>query len=261
MRWRYISVFTRKRLPMPNKPAEPSPEVKNWRNGMRVRIVAHQGFDDMNGITGKVVRICKSNGCAWIEADNDLPPGRNSFPRDDEHGRGRHTKVYMDECEEVTEKISLTEAVRIARGDLKPPAFPVQFDGAQPAEPSPEPKQEETETICICGRPLYKGFRMPHVHSEADDPHCTEPTPTPRPSPEVAPMQEFCGTCRTIHGEGKYYNHNLSPAVAPRETQPEPWKEEFDKWWNDLTFKKVWMANFDDAFKAGWKAHERLGGR
>jgi hypothetical protein len=70
-----------------------------FKQGERVRIVAHGSRPELNGVTGRVVRpLIRSPHKAWIKADADLPENCRSFP-DPADERFRHTCVYDDECE------------------------------------------------------------------------------------------------------------------------------------------------------------------
>ena len=73
--------------------------IIKWKLGSRVRIIDHDGAFWWNGRSGKVVRVCVRNGCAWLDMDDPLPADKRVFHADDE--RANHTRVYMDECEEI----------------------------------------------------------------------------------------------------------------------------------------------------------------
>jgi hypothetical protein len=74
--------------------------LKRFSNGMRVRIVDHDIYPELNGKTGVVVPILISpRDPAWIRMDEELPYKCQSFPANDEHGRGNQTLVYLHECE------------------------------------------------------------------------------------------------------------------------------------------------------------------
>lgn len=76
--------------------------INRFRNGMRVKVVAHSSFPELNGFTGTVVRLLISTSEeAWVKTDQDLPENRRCFPADDEYGRGNHIKFYFDELDEI----------------------------------------------------------------------------------------------------------------------------------------------------------------
>ena len=76
--------------------------MKIFRNGQRIRVTAHDSHPEMNGRVGTVCRLLHStNEAAWVNFDEALPDGCHPFPADDEGGRGKHAKIYLDECEEV----------------------------------------------------------------------------------------------------------------------------------------------------------------
>lgn len=74
--------------------------LRRFTDGLRVRIVDHDSFAELNGRTGVVVRRLHSTSeAAWIKMDEPLPDNRRSFTADDP--RADHTKVYLDECDPV----------------------------------------------------------------------------------------------------------------------------------------------------------------
>ena len=74
--------------------------MSEFKNGQKVRIVAHGSRPEMNGIEGHVVRVLMlEDGVAWIRCTTALKPEWRSFLAPD--ARQDDTKVYSDEVEQI----------------------------------------------------------------------------------------------------------------------------------------------------------------
>lgn len=70
--------------------------MKRFKDGQRVRVVAKGSL--LTGCTGVVVRLRRSDDCAWVEMNADLPETLYArFPRDDP--RARHVLLDPADCE------------------------------------------------------------------------------------------------------------------------------------------------------------------
>lgn len=77
-----------------------SETLNHFTIGMRVKIVDHASWPELNGMTGVVVRrLVSRSHCAWVTIDQPLPSGCSSFSAGDPSGHGQCVKLYLDECE------------------------------------------------------------------------------------------------------------------------------------------------------------------
>lgn len=75
--------------------------MKKFLNGQRVQI--NKG--PLEGLCGTVRRLRRADDGAWVECDERPLPqfaiddhATFPFPLNDEHGRGKHTMVYPEDC-------------------------------------------------------------------------------------------------------------------------------------------------------------------
>lgn len=74
--------------------------------GQKITVISDHGNDKMGaliGRTGTVVRlVMRSTDEAWINIEGEpIPREAACFPADDEHGRGNHVCLWLDECAAV----------------------------------------------------------------------------------------------------------------------------------------------------------------
>ncbi len=75
--------------------------MTRFHNYQKVKVVAPEEWNQpVNGMTGIVVKLRRSDDAAWVKMDCDLPVELQSFPPGDE--RHRDLKLYPDECQLVT---------------------------------------------------------------------------------------------------------------------------------------------------------------
>ncbi len=76
--------------------------MKRFTLNQRVRVkMLHFELD---GKTGRVVRIRIADDGAWVAMDEPLPSELRKFPEGDGAGREDHIMLYPLECESVKEK-------------------------------------------------------------------------------------------------------------------------------------------------------------
>lgn len=66
--------------------------------GQRIKVV-DAFHDELNGTTGTVTRLRRSDDGAWVNIDQGLPDSLRQFPADDSAGRGNHIVLAPEECE------------------------------------------------------------------------------------------------------------------------------------------------------------------